>query len=240
MKKLLLLTLSSLSILLLLASCINYEQETTFNADGSGTAKIHYWMQTGADTGEIKAPVDQKEIEKYNEKKGIKVSDIKIEQKEGNTHVYYTVNFANFPAFADTDLGGFDKTASYFKEEGGKLQFLGTIKGSGTEGQTMDDSTKQMLSGYTFTYLFHFPGKVAETNGKLDEKDPKTVKWTYTLAEISSAPKLEMKAAVEKPAFAFNMTLIIIIVVVVVIIIVIIVILLVAKGKKKPPTEQQK
>jgi len=240
MKKLLLLSLSSLFILLLFVSCINYEQETTFNANGSGSAKIHYWMQTGADTGDIKAPVDQKEIEKYNEKKGIKVSDVKIEQKEGNTHVYYTINFDNFTSYADTDVGGFDKAATYFKEEGGKLQFLGTVKGSGTEGQTMDDSTKQMLSGYTFTYLFHFPGKVTATNGKLDEKDPKTVKWVYTLAELSSVPKLEMTASVEKPAVAFNMTLIIIIIVVVVIIIVIIIIMLVAKGKKKPPAQQPK
>ncbi|MGQ9706779.1 MAG: LppM family (lipo)protein [bacterium] len=235
MRKLILLAMSSLSVLLLLVSCINYEQETTFNADGSGYAKIHYWMSTGADTGEIKAPVDQKEIEKYNEKKGIKVSDIKIEEKEGYTHVYYTLNFDNFASFLETDVGGFDKAASYFKEEGGKLQFLGTIRGSGTSGQPMDDTTKSMLSGYKFTYLFHFPGKIAETNGKLDEKDPKTVKWEYSLAEISSAPKLEMKAVVEKPAFAFNLTLIIIIVVVVIIIIIIIVILLVAKGKKKPP-----
>ncbi len=234
MKKIILISISSLFVVLLALSCINYEQEVTLNPDGSGVAKIHYWMQTGSDTGDIKAPVKEEDIkEEYGKVEGVKVSEIKVEDKEGNTHVYFTLNFDNLKAFLNTELGGLDKEASYFKEKEGKYDFLGVVKGSAEEGaEEMDDFTKSMLGEYKFTYLFHFPGKVLETNGEIDEKDPKTVRWEYSLAEISSKPKLEMKASVEKAGIGLNITLIIIIVVVIIIII-IVVILLAARGSKK-------
>lgn len=76
-----LILLSAISLLSFLFGCINYEQELFLNADGSGTAEIHYWFAPQTyppESNNPPPPSTEEEVRLTYEKGGMKVFNLKI------------------------------------------------------------------------------------------------------------------------------------------------------------------
>ncbi len=239
--------------LVVVAGCINYDQELTLNPDGSGMVKIRY-DRTGGSSGEgeegsldVSAAPElsftEEEIMAEYEGPAVTVRDIVIgETDAGVPEASYVIDFNNV-----TDLNGY----GIFALEGDKLKQTFSLEPSG-DNQVfkqlvqlkMDVEDPSQLSDYKFTYLLNAPGEIVETNGTVTEN---TIKWEYTLDKLINTDT-EMTATFKGAApAAGNVALIIaiIIIIIIVIVIIIVIIVLLTKKKKKPagptpPSEPEK
>ena len=230
--------------LVVVAGCINYDQELTLNADGSGTVKVRY-DRTGGSTGEEeeegsldmsaapKLSFTEEEITAEYEGSAVTVRDIVIgETDAGVPEATYYIDFKNV-----TDLNGY----GIFALEGDKLKQTFSLDAAGDTQifkqlvqLKMDVEDPSQLSDYKFTYLLNAPGEVVETNGTVTEN---TVKWEYSLDKLINKDT-EMTATYKgaAPAAGGNIAVIIgiILCVIIVIVIIIVIIVLLMKKKKKP------
>ncbi|HUV85484.1 MAG TPA: hypothetical protein VMX79_00045 [bacterium] len=231
--------------LVIVAGCINYDQELTLNTDGSGTIKIRY-DRTGGSTGEEKegegsldlsaAPklsFTEKEIMAEYEGAPVTVRDIEIgETDAGVPEATYYIDFNNI-----TDLNG----RGVFALEGEKLKQTFSLD---TAGDTqvfkqlvqlkMDIEDPSQLSDYKFNYILNAPAEVVENNGTATGN---TVKWEYSLDKLINTDT-EMtatyKAAAPGAGGKIAVIIGIILCVIIVIVIIIVIIVLLTKKKKKP------
>jgi hypothetical protein len=228
--------------LLVVAGCINYDQELTLNPDGSGTVKIRYDRTGGSSGEEGEASLDvsgapklsftEDEIMAEYEGAPVTVRDIAIgETDAGVPEATYVIDFKNV-----TDLNGY----GIFALEGDKLKQTFSLDQSG-ENQVfkqlvqlkMDVKDVSPLSDYKFTYILHAPGEVAETNGAVTDQ---TVKWEYTLDKLINTDT-EMTATYKAAAPAgakVAVIIAVIIIIIIVIVIIIVIIVLLTRKKKKP------
>lgn len=237
-KRNLLIGLVTALLLLGIFGCINYEQEINFKEDLSGTTHVHYWVTGTEGEGNlptVDAPLNEEGIKsEYGEIEGLKLSNVKVEEKEGETHCEMDFEFNNFSNFLKTELGNLT-SESYFKvNDDGNFEFLGVIEGEETE-----EGSQEMLAEYVYNMTVNMPGSVIKdkTNGEVSGS---TVKWEYKLNEIVSKPRTELKA-VSSPGGGFSLFsgvgLIILIVIIIVIVIIIIVIIIAASKASKKKEE---
>ncbi len=235
--------------LILLAGCINYDQELTLNPDGSGFIMVHYnsAAQSPPGTGEKKggeaelnlgqAPklsFTEAEILKEYEGAPFKVRDIKIEAKDNVPNATYFIDFQKV-----ADLNG----KGVFALEGDKLKqtfALDDVGGNKVFKQLvalkMEVEDPSTLSSYKFTYKLTVPGDIIETNGTKGE-DGKTVKWEYTLDKLinkDTEMTVTYKAGKAGMGGKLGMIIGIIVCVIIVVVIIILIIVLVKKKKKTP------
>lgn len=231
---------------ILLAGCINYDQELTLNADGSGQMKIHYSNagqqppgkeKTGE--GEInlgqapKLPFTEEEIKKgYEGAKGVTVKDIIVETKDNVPHATYTITFKDIHELNGKGIFALEgdklrQTFSLTDETGAKL-FKQLVQ---LKMAVEDPST---LSAYKFTYKFTAPGEILETNGTKGEAN--TVTWEFPLDKlINKDTEMTVKFKAKKAILGGKLGIILGIICLVVIVVVIVVVVVILSKKKKAP-----
>jgi hypothetical protein len=230
---------------IIVAGCINYDQEMTLNADGSGTIMVHYTSDDPEGTQAPKLSFTEGDITGEYAKSNVTVRDIEVvvpaEGETGSHEATYYLDFVNV-----TDLNGYgvfaieDKMTQVFAlaDAGDTAVFNQTCT------LTMDVEDTSGLTDYKFTYSLTCPGAVTDHNGTL-AADGNTVTWEYPLPDLINNT-VEMNATYEKPAGApgvgglaifgtiGGIIAIIICVIIIIVIIIIIIVLLKKKGKKGP------
>ena len=206
---------SLLVFAVLIAGCINYEEDIELNADGSGKMLMHYsipqqlhaMMELGQDTQQDKKdemPFKFKEAEIRTDLSAPGVTVDKVESKaEGDQQHYYVhVSFKKLTDLNQTKP--FQKMKFQWIEENKKVTFQQTLEGDKKQSEDNpmgDQMASAMLGNAKFTFKVKLPGKALpspDTNGTIQE-DGKTVLWSYPLLEASKGQV--MIAKFEKGGF---------------------------------------
>lgn len=174
---------------LFFTACVNVNQKTTLNNDGSGTIKLEYWakmnnLKTSTELGSFSFKED-KAKQNYTSSNS-EVTSIKIEDKldDSTKHVYMDIKFKDFNNLSSAK--GFEKTKASWKEGKEGKEFTFTLLKDTSNAKSMGSSD------YKLTYSFEFPGEVLQTNGR---KDGKSVVWDKTVADLKT--DVEMTATVK-------------------------------------------
>jgi uncharacterized lipoprotein YehR (DUF1307 family) len=175
----------------LLSGCVNYEQKTTLNADGSGSMTIHYWTKMsnfsmGNTLG--KFDFDEKKAKENYSSSNTEVKSVKMEDKldDSTKHVYVELTFKDINKLPDAK--GFSEVKPSWKEgkDGMELKYM-LLKDT--------SAAKNMGAGeYAITYTFEMPGEIISTNAT--KKDGKTLTWEYKVSDLSK--EIELTANVKK------------------------------------------
>jgi hypothetical protein len=170
-------------------ACVNVNQKTTLNSDGSGTIKLEYWakmnnLKSSTELGSFSFKED-KAKQNYTSSNS-EVTSFKMEDKleDSTKHVYMDIKFKDFNSL--TSSKGFEKTKASWKEGKEGKDFSFTLLQDTSNAKTMGSSD------YKLTYTFEFPGEVTQTNGR---KDGKSVVWEKSLADLKK--DVEMTATVK-------------------------------------------
>lgn len=170
-------------------ACVNVNQKTAINSDGSGTIKLEYWAKMSAlksttDLGSFSFKED-KAKQNYTSSNS-EVTSFKTEDKldDSTKHVFMDIKFKDFNNL--TSAKGFEKTKASWKEGKEGKDFMFTLLQDTSNAKTMGSSD------YKLTYTFEFPGEVMQTNGR---KDGKSVVWDKTLADLKK--DVDMTATVK-------------------------------------------
>lgn len=170
-------------------ACVNVNQKTAINGDGSGTIKLEYWakmnnLKSSTELGSFSFKED-KAKQNYTSSNS-EVTSIKIEDKldDSTKHVYMDIKFKDFNNLSSAK--GFEKTKASWKEGKEGKDFMFTLNQDTSNAKSMGSSD------YKLTYTFEFPGEVLKTNGR---KDGKSVVWDKTLADLKT--DVEMTATVK-------------------------------------------
>lgn len=196
------LTLGLFLTALFFAGCINYEQDVTLNANGSGKMLIHYnlaqqlvGMMAMGDPGagdqkqEMPFKVKEADIRKDFSVKGVKVE--KFEQKtEGDqTHFYITVSFENIKDLNQSET--FKNMPFDWVKSGNVTTYTQTLKGNKEKKEESADDqmgkqmAQAMFGNSAFKFKVTLPAKALpspDTNGTIAE-DGKTVNWNVPLVD---------------------------------------------------------
>lgn len=171
-------------LLLFIAGCISYEQDTRIDEDGSGSMDIHYWisedMLTWMKDGALSFNEDSIRVQYAAE--GIEVESVRSESREADStrHVHVSLSFddvrklPNARGFRDLDIK--------WLREGDAYRFVQTLPAASSSGETM-------LDEFTFTYRFDFPGDIRESNA--DSVDGSRAIWVFKLSDLTEKRKLE-------------------------------------------------
>jgi len=187
----------------LISGCINYEQKTVLNSDGSGTMKIHYWAKSNNIMGDEISGfgfTEDKAREKFSSS-NTQVSDVKIEEKKEDStkHVYLDLKFKDINKL--TDAKGFSKIKASWQKGKEGMEFIYTLlKDTANSGFGMKD--------YKLIYEFEFPNEILSSNGKIEGKK---VTWNKTLADLNQDVELKAVVKSEKKCGIFGIELPIII-----------------------------
>ncbi len=196
-KTYLLLSVLAVSILLV-AGCINYNQEMTLEADNSGTVKINYTNAGQGQEGVPDLPFTEEEILASYEGADVEVYDIEIVSGEGEEAA--TPEATYYIDFKDVnDLNGVGIFAVgtdiiqtiTVVDEGDTRTYTQTC----TLNMTVEEDTD--LSAYSFNYTLTLPASVIETNGTV-AADGQTVTWTFPLSDLINKTTT-MTVTYEKP-----------------------------------------
>jgi hypothetical protein len=163
---------------LFLSGCVNLEQKTHVNSDGSGSMKIRYWTKSSNIFGdEINSfGFTEVKVRKNYTSSNTKPADIYIEKDATPDSLsIVTLNFKFNDLNSITDAYAFKNiTASWEKNSDGAI-FKYTL---------LQDTTSAKQYGmeeYKLHYEFEFPGEVISTNGV---KNGTTVSWDYSVADL--------------------------------------------------------
>lgn len=191
--KMLLKSLLSISVLFMVAvfisGCVNVDQKTKLNADGSGTMSVKYWTKSSNVTGDELSGFGftEAKVKSNYTSSNTEPSDIKIEKNattDSTSVVTLNVKFKDINKLSD---------AAAFKKI--KASFVDGKEGKDFKYVLLQDtaSAKNMgMNEYKLTYEFEFPGEVVTTNGN---KDGQKVKWEKTVADLKT--DIEMTATVK-------------------------------------------
>jgi phosphatidylinositol mannoside-binding LppM-like protein len=167
-----------LALTLYLSGCVNYDQKTTLNADGSGSMKVHYWssmknFSMGTTLG--KFDFDEAKAKANYTSSNTEVKSCKMDDNltDSTKHVNLDLTFKDINKISDAQ--GFNGVKVSWKEDGDNMKLVYTL---------LEDTSaaKQMgASDYKVTYEFEMPSEIVSTNGT---KDAQKVKWNYTLADL--------------------------------------------------------
>ena len=171
-------------LLLPLAGCISYEQDTQLNEDGSGSMQIHYWiaedMLSWFKEGNLSFNEDS--VRAQYSAETITVESVRSETRAADStrHVFVTLSFDDIRRLPE--CSGFKDLDVKWMREGDVYRFVQTLP-------TASSSTDGMLDSFTFTYRFDFPGELRECNA--DSIDGSHAVWSFKLSELSKQQRLE-------------------------------------------------
>ena len=174
--------------LILLQSCINYEQEVKLFTDGSGKMKIDYWMNL-PDKESIHV-VDKlgifnaDSIKSEFDSEHCKVENVQVYKDtiDGTTHAIINLSFSHIDslnktkAFADADF-------SFKPGPAGLIIYSQNIPpiatGFGIDG-----------SDYRVTYRYIISGDIITHNAT--ESKGRTLTWSYSLSDIGGGKEISV------------------------------------------------
>jgi len=174
-----------------LAGCVNYDQQTTLNADGSGSMKIHYWSKMsnfsmGTTLG--KFDFDEAKAKENFTSVNTEVKNVKMEDKldDSTKHVWLELTFKDINKLPEAK--GFAEVRPSWKDgkDGMELKYLLMKDTSAANNMGASD--------YTVTYSFVMPDEIISTNAT--KKEGKTVTWEYKVSDLGK--DIEMTAVVKK------------------------------------------
>lgn len=175
----------------LISGCVNYDQKTTLNEDGSGSMSIHYWSKMsnfsmGTSLG--KFDFDEKKAKSNYSSSNTDVKSVKMEDNldDSTKHVYVELTFKDINKLPEAK--GFSSVKPSWKEgdDGMELKYV-LLKDT--------SAAKNMGAGdYTVTYTFEMPAEIVSTNAS--KKDGKTLTWEYKVSDLGK--DIEMTAVVKK------------------------------------------
>ncbi len=176
---------------LLISGCVNYEQNTTLNDDGSGSMKVHYWSKMsnfsmGTSLGKFE--FDESKAKENYSSGNTEIKSIKTEDNldDSTKHVRVELTFKDINKLPDAKA--FKSVEPSWKEgkDGMELKYV-LLKDT--------SAAKNMgASEYTVTYTFEMPGEIVSTNAT--KKDGKTLTWEYKVSDLGK--DIEMTANVKK------------------------------------------
>jgi hypothetical protein len=177
--------------MLYFSGCVNYDQKTTLNADGSGSMKIHYWSKMSnfsMGTALGKFEFDEAKAKENYTSSNTEIKNIKVEDKldDSTKHVNIELTFKDINKLSDAK--GFSGVKPSWKEstDGMELKYI-LLKDT--------SAAKNMgASEYTVTYTFDMPAEIVSTNAST--KDGKTLKWEYKVSDLGK--DIELTANVKK------------------------------------------
>jgi hypothetical protein len=175
MKRLIMLGL----LVILLAGCVDYDEELWLNKKGSGRAKMVIGVLTNY--------ANNQEINRYNSMPGIHLISKSIYRKKSFT--YYKIEFKFDTLDAFNNLNRQISNADCFgrivllQQKDGTILMQRRIALGSSEG---DDEIEQLIFTHTqenlkWHYKMHLPWKIIKANAdpaKIDYKT-NTVEWTY-------------------------------------------------------------
>lgn len=176
---------------LYLAGCVNYEQRTTLNGDGSGTMKIHYWtkisnMSMGTSVG--KFDFEEAKAKDDFTSSNTDAKSVKVEEnlEDSTKHVRLELSFKDINEIDRAK--GFSGSKATWKEssDGMELKYV-LLKDTSASGQ-------MGASDYTVTYIFEMPAEIVSTNAT--KKDGQTLTWEYKVSDLGK--DIDMTANVKK------------------------------------------
>jgi len=174
-----------------MAGCVNYEQTTKLQNDGSGTMKIHYWtkmsnMSMGTTVG--KFDFDESKAKDNFTSSNTEVKSIKVEDDLADSVKHVRLDLA-FKDINEIDRAkGFAGVKASWKESADGMELKYTLLKD-------TSAASQMGAGdYTVTYVFEMPAEIVSTNAT--KKDGQTLTWNYKVSDLGK--DIEMTAHVKK------------------------------------------
>lgn len=179
MKKLYSKILILLLVSIIFSSCVNIDQQTTINKDGSGSIALHYWTHTsnlsmGNELGGFS--FEEAQVRKKFTSLNSDVTEIKIDNDESDSssHVRVKITFKDFNNLNEAE--GFSKSKSIWKKEKDKIIFNYTLM------KDTVSSDKMASEEYKLIYGFSFPDQVLTTNGNVEGN---LVTWDKSLSDLN-------------------------------------------------------
>lgn len=184
---------------LALSGCIDYEQKTRLETDGSGEMKIHYWAKESLVDwlGKNRFPFNETDVRtKYGAIPGVTVGsvDVRSNDDDSTRHVTFDLRFADIRALSKQP--GFERATFEWKEEGEQTVFTHTVLED-------EGSTSEGLEQFSVTYVYTFPGEIVDHNAT--EVDGATATWKLRLSDLGSTRTL---TATIKPAQSWTLTIV--------------------------------
>lgn len=213
---------------LLIAGCINYEQTTTLNANGSGSMLMHYslsqqlvaMMSMGGQQGnqgedktkDMPFKLKEEEVRADMKANGVKVEKFETKTEGENQHFYVTVSFDKITDLNQTKT--FKEMPFEWTQKDGKIYFKQTLKGKNEakkgekkpEDEMAKNMAKAMFGNAAFTFKVTLPSKALpapETNGTIAD-DGRTVSWTFPLVDLGDSSK-DMTAVCKAGGFPMGL-----------------------------------
>lgn len=173
-----------------LSGCVNVDQETKLNADGSGTINLEYWtkmsnVSSSDEIGGFAFSEDKAKSNYTSSNSEVTSVNVKDNLDDSTKHVTLEIKFKDINALSSAK--GFEKVTTSWKEGDEGMDFNYTLKQDTSNAKNMGASDTKL------TYKFDFPGEVISTNGR---KDGQSVEWDKTLADLKE--DVEMTATVKK------------------------------------------
>ncbi|NIT35279.1 MAG: hypothetical protein GTN49_02080 [candidate division Zixibacteria bacterium] len=205
----LILTAASCGAAAIVAGCVSYKQQVTFESDGSGRVVVDAWVDhfdVAEEESQTASAQNAPEINQglgpaFAGLDGVTVEEnwVKVEgeEDERREHTRLVLAFDKVENLAGH--GVFEKQELSFQKNDGEFAFTQTIRtGRKKERQEYtkesEELARSLFEGYTFTYAVVMPGRVVDTNGTLGE-DGRTVTWEWPLYDFSNQDVIVMTAA---------------------------------------------
>ncbi len=172
-----------------LSGCVNVDQKTKVNNDGSGEITLHYWtkmsnVKSSDDLGGFAFTKD-KANSNYSSN-NTEVKNVKVEEdlEDSTKHVTVEMTFKDLNKLSAAK--GFEKIKASWKEGDDGMDFSYTLLQDTSSAKNMGASDTKL------DYEFEFEDEVVSTNGR---KDGNKVVWNKTLADLKE--DIEMTATVK-------------------------------------------
>lgn len=201
------------SLCLLIASCIEYEENIKLNADGSGTMSIAYSMDESlvnmmgaSDTSDNPFKFDKEEVKKELQSDNVTVDSVTDFTKDGKKGIHVHLSFKDINKIPQQ--GMFKDRKFQLSEENGILVYHTTLVGkngkdttASEENSSNDEMANAMFGNYKFKFSVEMPGDVKEVSkdGKIKGK---IAKWEVPFTALNKKD-IEMYAKINKPASSF-------------------------------------
>jgi len=176
-------------VAIFISGCVNVDQKTKLNADGSGTMSVKYWTKSTNVSGDELAGFGftEAKVKSNYTCSNSEPTDIKVEKNattDSTTVVTLNVKFKDINKLSDASAFKKIKASYADGKEGKDFKYVLLQDTAGAKNMGMND--------YKLTYEFEFPGEVLKTNGN---KDGQKVKWEKTVADLKN--DIEMTATVK-------------------------------------------
>ncbi len=161
-----------------LSGCVNLDQKTKINSDGSGTMKIKYWTKSSNVTSDELAGFGftNRKVRVNYSSKYTEPTNIQIEKDLTSDSLYIVtldVNFSDINKI--TDAIAFDKITTSWDNGNNGMNFKYTLL------QDTANAKQLGMIDYKLTYEFDFPNEVLSSNGDINGRK---VLWNFTVADL--------------------------------------------------------